>query len=125
MFTLQDMEAMALRGVDENQIDRIIMEFEDHVSKYMDVVTAGEAGFEAATSISEREDRALAALEKELIEEGTTRKKDEEEAELAVIEPLPEEKEKEAEKEPEVSTEPEPEAEPEEGEEEEEDVMLE
>ena len=66
---IQDMEAMALRGVDEKQIDDIIMEFEDHVQKYMDVVTAGEAGFEGSTSITEREDRELARLEKEIVGE--------------------------------------------------------
>ncbi|GEM_PF-3031957 len=66
---IQDMEAMALRGVDEKQIDRIIMEFEDHVGKYMDVVHAGEAGFEATTSIAEREDKELAKIERELLGE--------------------------------------------------------
>jgi hypothetical protein len=87
---IQDMEAMALRGVDEKQIDKIIMEFEDQVGAYMDVVRAGEAGFEASTSIAEKEDRALAALEKELID---SKKK---EPELAVIEPIEEEKGEEA-----------------------------
>ena len=80
---IQDMEAMALRGVDEKQIDDIIMEFEDHVNQYMNVVTAGEAGFEASTSISEREDRELAKIEKELV--GDKAKEPVE----AVIEPEP------------------------------------
>ncbi|MHC4597942.1 MAG: hypothetical protein ACYS47_02950 [Planctomycetota bacterium] len=90
---IQDMEAMALRGVDEKQIDKIIMEFEEQVGEYMEVVHAGEAGFEGATSIAEREDKQLAALEKELLAE----KKPKEEAELAVIEPIEEEKAEEEE----------------------------
>lgn len=74
---IQDMEAMALRGVDEAQIDRIIMEFEDQVSKYMDVVHAGEAGFEASTNIADREDKDLARLEREIMGvEGAARDKE-------------------------------------------------
>ncbi|MCU0722601.1 MAG: hypothetical protein MUC63_03105 [Planctomycetes bacterium] len=64
---VQDMEAMALRGVDEPTIDRIIMEFEDQVGKYMDVVNAGEAGFEGASNLSERHDKELDRLERELL----------------------------------------------------------
>jgi carbon monoxide dehydrogenase subunit G len=114
---IQDMEAMALRGVDEKQIDDIIMEFEEQVAKYMDVVTAGEAGFEGATSISEREDRELARLEKEIVGETAPAEKEpeapvtEKEHEAPVAEKKPEE--------------PAPEPEPEEEEEEEDGVMLE
>jgi hypothetical protein len=84
----------------------------------MDVVHAGEAGFEGSTSISERENRELDALEKELLEE---KKPEEGEAQLAVIEPIKEEKQAEpAEAEPEPEPQPEPEPEVEEEEEEEE-----
>ena len=91
---IQDMEAMALRGVDEAQIDRIIMEFEDHVSKYMDVVHAGEAGFEASTTITDREDRDLARLEREIL--GLEDAKKENEDEDAQPEPKAKEPEREA-----------------------------
>ena len=126
---IQDMEAMALRGVDEKQIDKIILEFEEQVVAFMDVVHTGEAGFEGATSIAEREDKELAALEKELLEE---KKSKEGEAELAVIEPI-EEKGKEEEQPEAVGTqagasdsaeEEDPEGE-EEAEEEDEDMILE
>ena len=77
-----------LFGMDEEQIDKIIMEFEEQVGSYMDVVHAGEAGFEGSTSIAERENKEPAALEKELLQE---KKPEKEEAELAVIEPVKEE----------------------------------
>ena len=99
---IQDMEAMALRGVDEKQIDDIIMEFEDQVQKYMDVVTAGEAGFEGSTSISEREDRELAKLEKEIVGEKAAAPKEKEPEpvrEAPEPEPLPEPEEEEEEEE--------------------------
>jgi hypothetical protein len=61
------MEAMALRGVDEDQIDKIILDFENHLNRYQDVIRAGESGFESTTSIAEREDRELRKLEEELL----------------------------------------------------------
>jgi hypothetical protein len=64
---VQDMEAMALRGVDEPTIDRIIMEFEDQMGKYMDVVHAGEAGFEGDSTLGDRPDKELERLEKEIV----------------------------------------------------------
>ena len=64
---VQDMEAMALRGVDEPTIDRIIMEFEDQMGKYMDVVHAGEAGFEGDPTLEDRPDKDLDRLEKEIL----------------------------------------------------------
>ncbi len=63
---IQDIEAMSLRGVDENQIDKIILDFETHLSRYQDVVRAGETGFESTTNIARREDMDLAELEKEI-----------------------------------------------------------
>jgi hypothetical protein len=107
---IQDMEAMALRGVDEAQIDKIIMDFEDHLGRYMDVVTAGEAGFEASSSISEREDRELAKLEREL--KGETAAREQAAVEAQAMESAPE-------------PEPEPEPEEEEDFEDEEEALLE
>jgi hypothetical protein len=63
---VQDMEAMAMRGVDEQTIDRIVMEWDDQQEKFMDVVHAGEVGMEGSTLATSR-DKELERLEKEIL----------------------------------------------------------
>jgi hypothetical protein len=93
---IQDMEAMALRGVDEEQIDKIILDFESHLGRYQDVIRAGESGFESTTNIAEREDRDLEALEREILGKEKVASAEEKPAkEEAAIEPEEEEEEEE------------------------------
>jgi hypothetical protein len=62
---IQQMEAMSLAGVDEEQIDDIILDFESHFEEYTETVAAGETvvEHEAMKSTSDEE---LADLEAEI-----------------------------------------------------------
>ncbi|HVY61711.1 MAG TPA: hypothetical protein VHF22_08660 [Planctomycetota bacterium] len=64
---IQQMEAMKLGGVDEQQIDRIVMEFEEKLERYGDIMNAAEVHDGKATSYSAKEDRELKALESEIL----------------------------------------------------------
>lgn len=64
---IQQMEAMKLGGVDESKIDQIVMDFEEKLEKYHDVMNAAEAHEGKAHVVSAREDRDLRALEQEIV----------------------------------------------------------
>jgi hypothetical protein len=69
---IQQMEAMKLGGVDESRIDQIVMDFEEKLEKYADIMNAAEAHEAKSTVVSAREERELRDLEDEI----TGRKKE-------------------------------------------------
>ncbi|RME74432.1 MAG: hypothetical protein D6785_15885 [Planctomycetota bacterium] len=66
---IQDMEAMALKGVDEKDIDKIIVDFQTNLERYMDSVVAAEAAEEYVVDLGDKERAELEALEKEIVGE--------------------------------------------------------
>ena len=64
---IQEMEAMKLRGVDESKIDRIVMDFEETLEKYNDTMNAAEIAQTTKSTASARDERELAALEREIV----------------------------------------------------------
>jgi hypothetical protein len=64
---IQQMEAMKLGGVDEQQIDKIVMEFEEKLEKYADVMNAAEVHEGKSATFSAKEDRELKTLEAEIV----------------------------------------------------------
>lgn len=64
---IQDMEAMALKGVEEKEIDTIVVEFQTNFEKYMDSVVAAEAAEQYTHSLSPEENVELKKLEEELL----------------------------------------------------------
>lgn len=67
---IQQMEAMKLGGVDEARIDQIVMEFEEKLEKYGDVMNAADAHEGRTATASAREDRELRDLEAEILRKG-------------------------------------------------------
>jgi hypothetical protein len=67
---IQQMEAMKLGGVDEAKIDQIVMEFEEKLEKYADIMNAAEAHEGRSATVSTKEDRELKALEAEIKRKG-------------------------------------------------------
>ncbi|MBI4576486.1 MAG: hypothetical protein HY722_09515 [Planctomycetes bacterium] len=64
---IQDMEAMQLKGVDEQDIDRVVEDFEEHFESWMNSVTAGEAATEAASRAVAQDEAEIARLEREVV----------------------------------------------------------
>ncbi len=85
---IQDMQAMALRGVTEEKIDEIITEFEQHLAEFSEVVRAGETALEGVTGLAAEENRELEALEREIVagDKGRSEEKRREDQSLAKIE---------------------------------------
>jgi hypothetical protein len=63
---IQQVEAMSLAGVDEAQIDDIILDFETHFEQYTETVAAGEAATAARETLKSASDNELAELESEI-----------------------------------------------------------
>lgn len=63
---IQEIEAMKLRGVDEARIDRIVMDFEEALEKYDDTMHAAEVAGESRSRLGAKDERDLAALEREI-----------------------------------------------------------
>jgi hypothetical protein len=63
---IQQVEAMSLAGVDEAQIDDIILDFETHFEQYTETVAAGEAAITAKDTLKSASDNELAELESEI-----------------------------------------------------------
>ena len=59
---VEDMEAMSLRGVNTEEIDRVLLDFEEQMAKYLDVV-----GFSIEPTDPVQEERELEELEKEIL----------------------------------------------------------
>jgi hypothetical protein len=64
---IQEIEAMKLRGVDEQRIDRIVMDFEEHLEKWNDTMSAAEVAESTRQTLTAKDDRDLAALEREIV----------------------------------------------------------
>jgi hypothetical protein len=64
---IQEIEAMKLRGVDEQRIDRIVMDFEEHLEKWNDTMSAADVAETSKQTLSAKDDRDLAALEREIV----------------------------------------------------------
>lgn len=64
---IQQMEAMKLGGVDEASIDKIVVDFEEKLEKYHDVMNAADAHEGKASVVSAREERELRDLEQEIL----------------------------------------------------------
>jgi hypothetical protein len=64
---IQQVEAMKLRGVDEGKIDQIVMDFEEKLEQYGDVMNAAEAHEGRTSTASAREERELRELESEIL----------------------------------------------------------
>lgn len=63
---IQDMEAMQLKGVEEQQIDGIMEDFEENFESWMNSVTAGEAATEAASSAVMHDEAEIERLDREI-----------------------------------------------------------
>lgn len=59
---VEDMQAMSLRGVNTEEIDKVILDFEEQMAKYLDVV-----GINIEPSDPVEEERELQDLEKEIL----------------------------------------------------------
>jgi hypothetical protein len=84
---IQEIEAMKLRGVDETRIDRIVMEFEEQLEKYNDTMSAADAAETSKHALTAKDDRDLAALEREITGAAPVEERRRREAEAAAIEP--------------------------------------
>ncbi len=73
---IQQMEAMKLRGVDEARMDQIVMDFEESLEKYADVMSAADAHEGRTATVSAREDRELRDLESEIVRKGAGKDKE-------------------------------------------------
>lgn len=67
MGRIQEMEAMELRGVDENEIDTVAERFDDSLERFTEAVHAGKALEDSPAVLSSQEGRELAALEAEIM----------------------------------------------------------
>ena len=97
---IQQMEAMSLAGVDEEQIDDIILDFESHFEEYTETVAAGETAVEHEP-LKGTSDEELAELEAEIKGEKEPEAQTPEEKELRdlekeIVEGKPREKKKKA-----------------------------
>jgi hypothetical protein len=91
---IQQMEAMQLRGVSENEIDDVIMDFEANFEAYTAAIEAG-ADMEAHVSKIESDEAELDALEKEVLgeKERATRDKELDDLEKEIMETAPKKEE--------------------------------
>jgi hypothetical protein len=103
---IQQMEAMNLAGVDEEQIDDIILDFESHFEEYTETVSAAESASAEREPFKSASDSELAELEEEIKGVVEPKARSEQEKELRDLEkeivsgkPKTEEKKVEAEEE--------------------------
>jgi len=99
---IQQMEAMNLAGVDEEQIDDIILDFESHFEEYTETVAAAESASGEREPFKSASDSELAQLEAEIKGETEPEARSEQEKQLRELEKeivsgKPEEKKKKAE----------------------------
>ena len=64
---IQSVESMEMRGVGEEQIDSILLEFESQLDDYSDVLQTGEIEGRSVASMELPADRELESLEKEIL----------------------------------------------------------
>ena len=64
---IQDMEAMQLRGVEESEIDEILLEFEGNFEKYTNTMLAGELAAESQSIMTSQEELELKKMEEEIM----------------------------------------------------------
>lgn len=63
---IQNIEAMALTGIDEAKVDAVVAEHDQRLAEFTDAVEAIESSLQAAPALRKEEDAELAALEAEL-----------------------------------------------------------
>ncbi len=100
---IQQTEAMSLAGVDEAQIDDILLDFETNLEDYKETMAAGEGAAEAREPLTTASDEELVKLEAEIKGEAEPEAQSAEKKELRELEkeiksrPGKADKEKEAE----------------------------
>jgi hypothetical protein len=83
---IQQMEAMSLAGVDEEQIDDIILDFESHFEEYTETVAAAEGAAVQHQPFRSASESELAQLEAEIKGEAQPAARSEEEEALRELE---------------------------------------
>jgi hypothetical protein len=78
---IQDMEAMQLRGVKEEQIDEILLDFESNMEDYAGTLTAASIVESGAGELDSREERELKKIEEEILGEESSGAEKEKEGE--------------------------------------------
>ncbi|MCZ6603199.1 MAG: hypothetical protein O6952_09345 [Planctomycetota bacterium] len=66
---VQDMEAMSLRGLDETQIDKILIDFEEKLESYMDTVASAKVVEESREIADVASERELKEIERDVLGE--------------------------------------------------------
>lgn len=64
---VQEMEAMSLRGLEEAQIDKILIDFEEKLESYMDTVASAQVVEESQPITDVATERELQEIEKEVV----------------------------------------------------------
>lgn len=64
---IQNIEAMALTGIDENKVDEIVAEHDTRLAEFTDAVEAIESSLAVTPALRQEEDAELAALEAEIL----------------------------------------------------------
>lgn len=64
---IQNIEAMALTGIDEAKVDAVVAEHDQRLAEFTDAVEAIESSLHAAPGLRKEEDAELASLEAELL----------------------------------------------------------
>lgn len=67
---IQNIEAMALTGIDEAKVDAVVAEHDEKLAEFTDAVEAIESSLQAAPALRKEEDAELAALEAEILRSG-------------------------------------------------------
>lgn len=67
---IQNIEAMALTGIDEAKVDAVVAEHDEKLAEFTDAVEAIESSLQAAPALRKEEDADLAALEAEILRGG-------------------------------------------------------
>ncbi|MBX3461140.1 MAG: hypothetical protein KF696_14435 [Planctomycetes bacterium] len=84
---IQAMEAMDLRGIEQNVVERVMLDFEEGMEKYREAVHAGEGVTTKKEDVlSARDKEDLRKLEKEILGEKPATRKVDMDQELADIE---------------------------------------
>jgi len=83
---IQDVKAMRLNGLDQEKIETIWLEFKDTLEEYKDRITSEEAGFHSEQVTSQRQEKRIADLRKEILPEKLEEEKDKEDEEDEEVE---------------------------------------
>lgn len=76
---VQDIEAMQLKGVQEEHIDEILLDFESHLEDYAETLTAASVVEAGAAELDAKEEKELRQIEEEILGEKAERAVEEEE----------------------------------------------